>query len=741
MRVSGVCCLAVLSCQLFGFAERTAELRCKDGQNLPVSGVEVTVRNAARGVEVRCVTQSGTGSCRVTLPSDGEYVVRAKAEGLEGEAILQAGASAAAITLQPTMLSSSVTVVSGSRTEELQEESATKVDVVSRQQIVNTGYERVSDLLQEMPGVLVRRGNTSTVGGEQIQGIDSRQVLVLQDGLPVLGARGIKSGVVNLNRQSSGRLNRIEVAKGTSSSLYGSDAIGGVINMITQEPSTPLEGGLVLSGGSLGMFDGRADVGGRRGRGYAYANLGTSRMDSYSLLPNSPTTVGPQVRRDDILFKTRFQAAPTFGIGFTANAYRNREEGRNASETGLVNGRALDSNQSYAVVADWVPGAATTVQMRGYTARYDEDSYTTPLTGGVTAAANLNERMNRLDTTVSHQFGSQHLLQGGAEWVQIQYRGLNRLAGDNVGQQITARDFWLQDKWTYRRLTATIGGRITDHSRFGNAAVPKFGLIYRLSDSVIVRGSFGMGFRAPDLGQLYFRFANPASFYQVIGNTRLTPEHSQSWQTGLTFRKTRYRLGMTLFRNNVRDLIDTRLIGTPRTAAELNSLLAEYRIEPIFNPLLGRQTFVYFNQARIFTQGVELDGEYAFTRRLRVSGAYTFLNAKDSITNAALLQRHRHTGVVRADYSIPKWGLTANVRGSFYSHWQLTNVTRGLPFQIWDAYGAKSWAKGFETFVAVDNFANSRDGKLQYATPSFDRPDYGRTARVGVRYRFGRSEF
>ena len=228
------------------------ELRCKDGQNLLVAGAEVTVRNQARGVEVRCTTQSGTGVCSVALPSDGEYLLRAKADGMEGEGVLQAGSATADVLLQPTMLTSSVTVVSGSRTEELQEESATKVDVLTREQMVNTGYERVSDLLQEMPGVLVRRGSTSTVGGEQIQGIDSRQVLVLQDGLPVLGARGIKSGVVNLNRQSSGRLNRIEVAKGTSSSLYGSDAIGGVINMITQEPGSPIEGGLVLSGGSLG---------------------------------------------------------------------------------------------------------------------------------------------------------------------------------------------------------------------------------------------------------------------------------------------------------------------------------------------------------------------------------------------------------------------------------------------------------------------------------------------------------
>ncbi len=174
----------------------------------------------------------------------------------------------------------------------------------------------------------------------------------------------------------------------------------------------------------------------------------------------------------------------------------------------------------------------------------------------------------------------------------------------------------------------------------------------------------------------------------------------------------------------------------------MNQLLVTYGIPPFFDPLLGRQTFIYANQSRIFTQGVELDGEYALTRSLRVSGAYTFLHAKDTVTNLALPQRHRHTGIFRADYTIPKLGLHTNVRGAFYSHWLLNAATgtRGLPFQIWDAYVSKPWPRRVETFLAVDNLNNSRDAKLQLPVPSFDRPDYGRTVRAGLRYRFGKTE-
>jgi outer membrane receptor for ferrienterochelin and colicins len=709
-----------------------------DPTGKPVAHVMVTAG------KFQCVT-GAAGTCALPLPA-GTHRLFAQNGDLEAVAEVRVTANPDPVTLRLALpvLRSAVTVVSGSRQEELQEDSTVKVDAVTRPQMLTTGYERVSDVLQEIPGVLVRRGSTSTVGGEQIQGIDSRQVLVLQDGLPIVGARGIKSGAINLNRQSSGRLSRVEVAKGSGSALYGSDAIGGVINMITREPQSPFQGGFTVSGGSLGMVDGRGDLGGRWRNLTLFTDLGESRMDSYRLIPNSLTTVGPEVRRQDILFKTRYQFHSNFALGFTANAYRNRDLGRNAGEQGPVIGLSNDSTQSYALTADWTLDQNTTLQARAYAARYDENSLSTPIgRPEPPSPANLNERLKRLDATLSRAFGTRNLLQGGVEWSQTLYRGANRLVGDNAGQQVTMTDTWIQDKWTVNRwLTLTAGGRVTAHSLFGNAAVPKAGAIVRLNNSWILRGSFGLGFRAPDLGQLYFRFANPANFYQVIGNPNLKPEHSQSFQVGTLYRARRYRVGVTLFRNNIRDLIDTRLMGTPRTAADLNAILAVNGIPAFFNPLLNRQTFIYFNQARIFTQGFELDGEYAVNRNLRASGAYTYLNALDRVTRLALAQRHRHQGQIRVDYAIPRLGLVTNIRGSYFSHWLLNAAagTRGLPYQIWDAYLGKDLPRGFQTYLALDNFNDSRDAKLQLANPTFDRPDYGRTFRIGLRYRFGGRE-
>ncbi len=722
---------------------RQIDVKVTDEGGRAVPDTLVTARRTVSGARQTCRTDA-EGRCRIAASVAGDYQVSATRDGMTDTtsriSLREEGSVSIELKLRVASVQSAVTVVSGSRLEELQEESPSKVEVVTRQQMQSTGYERVTDVLAEMPGIVTRRSASASVGGEQVQGIDSRQVLVLQDGLPVVGARGIKSGALNLNRQSVGRLERVEVAKGAGSPLYGSDAIGGVINMITREPRQPVEGGLSLSGGSLGAVDFRGDIGGRYKGWSQFLNLEAHRQDAYGLIAANPVTVGPQYRRNDLLYKTRLQATAKLALGFTANAYHNHELGRSLSETGYVSGDANDSQQNYTGVVDYTLSSRTLWQTRGYLARYDENSRTTPLAGGTAATANLNERLRRLDSTLSHQFGQANFLQGGMEWTQNVYMGANRLVGDNAGQQVTTNDYWVQDRGQIGRVTLNAGGRVTHHSLYGNAAVPKVGVVYRLSDHWVARAAWGQAFRAPDLGQLYFRFANPASFYQVIGNPNLRPEHGSSYQAGVAFRASRFRGGFTVYRNQIRDLIDSYLAGTPRTAAELQEVLVVYGIPSNFSPFLGRQTFVYRNLSRIKTEGFELDGEYALNRRLRLAGAYTYLHAIDAVTQLALLQRHRHQGYAKLDYFHARWKLDANVRGTFYSHWQLSNTTRGLPYQIWDAYFSKEVYRGARAFAAVDNLNNSRDAKLRWPTPTFDRPDYGRMWRLGLRYQFARQE-
>ncbi|MEK7405541.1 MAG: TonB-dependent receptor [Acidobacteriota bacterium] len=720
-----------------------------DAAGLPVPGASVTLRKIVTGLsEHRRTDDAGRYSFDGLRP--GSYWLVASRPGLsdQGRLVEVAGADVLRdvnFSLPVAGLIQQVTVVSSSRVEELQEESPVKVEAVTREQMRDTGYERVSDVLAEIPGVVTRGGSraSAAVAGEQIQGIDSRQVLVLMDGLPIVGARGIKSGVMNLSRQSVSRLERVEVVKGAASSLYGSDAIGGVINMITREPSNPFEMNLNLSGGSLSALDARADFGTQVKNLSAFLDLERHQQQAYALIPDSPTTVGPRYRRNDLLFKTRYTLNPRAALGFTANAYHNNDLGSALGETGLTRITSNDSNQNYGLTGDFVLAPSTLLQVRGYSARYDENSQMNPLTGQPAPPdlANLNERYRRLDATLGHHLGARQFVQLGGEWVQDLYRGANRLVGDNAGQQVTTTDGWFQDRiQLFRRATLTVGGRYQNHSRFGGYFVPKAGLVVRAAEHLTLRASYGHGFRAPDLGQLYFRFANPASFYQVIGNPNLQPEASRSYSAGAVYTRSRFRLGLNLYRNDVRDLIEPLLVGTPRTTAELKAIEGRYGIPSTFNPLLGRMLFIYANLGRIYTRGFEVDGDASLGRGFRVRGAYTFLDARDKVSGAPLTQRHRHQGFLAGEYFHRRWGLLANVRGSLFSSYLLNAQTRSraYPYRLWGLSASKRLAGGCSIYGTIDNLFDSTDRKLRQPTPTFDRPDYGRTFRIGLRYSFAR---
>ncbi|HEY8461366.1 MAG TPA: TonB-dependent receptor, partial [Blastocatellia bacterium] len=315
---------------------------------------------------------------------------------------------------------------------------------------------------------------------------------------------------------------------------------------------------------------------------------------------------------------------------------------------------------------------------------------------------------------------------------------------------ISFASVWAQDRLSFaNRATVTLGLRFDNHSIFGSAVSPKAGLNFRVTDYWRVRASYGRGFRAPDLGQLFYRFLNPTNFYQVIGNPNLRPEYAHSIQVGgeFTSRNRRARFGVHLFRNEVEDLIDSVSLGFISSPQQLQQVAAREGIDlAAFRPALGRLLFLYKNITQAVTQGVEFDGDVLLPSGFSLGGAYAYLNARDDENRLSLLNRHKHQGNVRLAWeSGARLGLRANLRGTFYSKWinahasfnQATGVLTPavIPpgFSLWDFYAGKRVYRGLEFFGAVDNFTNSRDPNVGSPLPIL-RPELGRTFRVGMRF-------
>lgn len=738
--------------------------RVADVNGAALPGASVTLHNLSTGLERSGVT-SADGSFAFPGARDGRFRITATITGFAATSVILELPRNDAITLQlePAALAERITVISGSRQEELRESLNTKVDVIGRSRIRDTGYESVAEVLQELPGVLTRRGSASGnsgSGGEQIQGIDSRQVLVLFDGQPVIGARGIKSGIINLDRQSVGNLESIEVVKGASSALYGSDAIGGVINQISRDPKAPMELNLTASGGSQGRADYRSEIGFGGEKFSAFFSGERHKQNPFDLTPTTFDTTGAGFGRTDAYAKLRYKVAPNFSLGAWSRGYWNQARGRSRGEEGNQESVTDEDSQSFNLQGDWMIHPRVTAQARGYFSRFDEIGLNTlvPPSRAI-APGNLFERYGKVDGSVNAILGEHQLLQVGADWTTDRYRGLNRLANDS-GHQMDTASVFAQDKISLgNRATVTVGGRFDHNSIFGSVFSPKAGVNVRLHELFRARFSYGRGFRAPDLGQLYFRFLNPTNLYQVIGNPDLRPERANSFQLGGEFnsRGRTARLGVNIFYNDVENLIDSVSLGFVASSPQLSALSQQYGIDlTVFRPALNRLLFLYQNVAEARTYGVEVDGDVNLTRGFLFGGAYTYLSARNLKAGLPLANRHPHQGNIRLAWeSNSSLGLRWNLRGTFYSQRiqtlgaTTTNAQTGavtvtpdvIPpgFIYWDFYLAKRIHRGLEFFGSVDNFTDSRDPNVERlnatgAPLAIYRTELGRTFRVGMRF-------
>ena len=732
----------------------------RDSSGAAIARPTIVIRQLPAGLE-RVITGSADGTFSMPALPDGRYAIVASAPGFSAatEVIQVPGAPPAAITLTPAPIVEQVTVVSASRQEELRDTLNTRVDVISRGRIEETGgHETVGEILREIPGVVTRRGSeTAGAAGEQIQGIESRQVLVLLDGQPIAGARGIKrGGVLNLDRQSSSRLERVEVVKGASSTLYGSEAIGGVINLITRQPSAPFDVSASFFGGDFGAVGARIDSGFKRGSTFGIFEVERHQHDGFDLTPTTFDTTGAPYRRYDAMAKVQHQFAPSVSLTAVVTGYRNSTLGKSVGELGPQSDDVQDHSLGANLAARWL-GAKTTVEARGYLSDFSEEAnaFLAPPRSAPAPPASLEQQLRKFDVMLTRTAGSRHLIQAGAEWTRDHYEGTNRILDEEGGHEADTVVGWAQHRWSATdRLTTTIGARIDHRSDFETAISPKAAASYRLSEHLHARASYGRGFRAPDLGQLYYRFLSPSNFYQVIGNPSLAPEYAHSWQVGAdsTLLQRRVRVGLNLFRNDVRDLIESVSVGFAATPAQMAALLEREGLDPAFRPALGRPVLTYRNLFDVVTQGVEFDSEAALTRTLSLAGAYTFLTATDGENDRELTGRHRHHGHVRLSWIPARSGFRASLRATFFSSWIASRTTLAgggvsdtvAPrFSLWDAFFSQRVGRGVSAFLNVENIADNLDPNtgvlLANGTPApIHRPEAGRAVRAGVQWTFTR---
>jgi len=576
-------------------------------------------------------------------------------------------------------------VVTATRIEWPVDKTASFITVISRSDIERRHVESVGDLLRSVPGLnVVQSGSAGKASSLFVRGANSNHVLVLLDGMPV---NDPTTGAFDFSELAPGAIERIEIVRGPHGILYGSNAIGGVINIITSTNTEGPRRSVSLGGGSYRSAEG------------AISLSGGEKTYHYSYTLSGETTDGPAA--NDFSKNLTFSGSASSRMTATSSVslslrYREADGGLrgprfdtdpNAEQGG---GHFLVS-ASYRqfVSGTWSYSVRTSFLSREITWKDPLD----PLESGPFAGdgfSEINSRVKSIAWQNDLRFSEAAWMISGVEWKEEQTTnsGYSPFGTTSFDDRTRNGSVFANGILDFAKLpTASVGARLDDHSEFGTVATYKFSLSYPVPRTgAAIKGSVGTGFRAPSLNELY---------YPGYGNPELAPEKTLGYDLGVRrdFGGARASVEIAYFNNTYRNMI------TSNPATWLADNIGE-----------ARSSGVEFQSFFSPVEGVTLKGFYAFTR------------TEDRATGKQLLRRPRHSGGGSVSYRRDSFDvlLSASRIGA-----RLDNDFGGPNGEYFNpAYTRLDMAvtyrarEGTELFCRVDNVTDARyDEVAGYPAP------------------------
>lgn len=617
------------------------------------------------------------------------------------------------------------------------------VQIVSKADIKKSNSLRLADILNEQTGLITV---SDFGGGEgiQLQGLDSQYTLVLIDGVPLVGR---SAGTLDLNRITVGNIKQIEIVKGASSSLYGSEALGGVINIITEKPKYGFRGETNFRTGSFGTTDIGASLSNREDK--LGLSLFVNRFSSGGFDFDKSTPVATVSPFENYTFdgKITYEFTEKLDLVLSGRIFSQEQENmaQNAQTLALYKGQST--------INEWNTRLTTTYQFSAdfegifemYATQYKTAEFLNDVQGNLFSESNFNQTFLRPEFRSTWTLPKSELTSG----IGLTHETLDRTFFDEK-PVFNAPFVFSQYDWTpNENLNVIIGARFDAQNQYQSQFNPKFAINYKFSNKFSAKASAGRGFKAPDFRQLFFNFSNSTVGYRVLGfnvvsdiipelenqqqvvvreginltsfEGNLRPESATNFNLGVSYQLfTKIKTDINFFRNDISNLIDTRAIATDLAS--------------------GQNIFSYVNVDEVYTQGLEYNLSYTPSDNLKMSFGYQLLYAKDKEAEAdfragrvnatstiiltedqyfGLFNRSRHMGNFKVFYTIPSWNLDMNLRTTYRSRFGLfdTNGNNYLDtfdnfangYAIVDIAFNKMLFRNYEIGFGADNLFNFTD--------------------------------
>ena len=562
--------------------------------------------------------------------------------------------------------------------------------VLSSEDIVRSGAGNVIDLLQQQRGIVVsRNGGPGTTASVFMRGGDSKQTVVLVDGVRIGSST---SGIANWTALPLANIDRIEIIYGPLATMYGADAIGGVVQVFTRRGAGPARFSAAVSAGSAGAVAAEQSVAGSTNRiNYGFA-LAHEQDEGFSATkPGNFSYNGDDdgYRKRSASGRLAYSIAPGHEAGILFMHSRLAAQYDNGAATYDARSVQQLDNGSLFSTHQLTPGWR--VSLQGSLA-YDKS--TTFANASATGQSNLDTRLTA--------YSAQSDLALGPDLLQLV---LERREEDVVSSSTRALNIGRDTNsaavaYSLKRGAhlASASGRIDDSSQYGSTSTGSLGYGYRITPRLRASASAGTSFRAPTFNELYF----PS--YGVASNR---PEHGKNLEAGLAYTGARIEASAAYYRNRMTDL----LVSTSRCPVEV----ATHPFGCAYN----------VNQASM--SGLSL-GARAQIGAFELRGSADFQDPRDDTTGKQLVRRARRHGMLALEYSSGALttGAAVQLSGKRFED-GANRVTLG-GYGVLNLFASYRFAPDW-TVIARWNNATDKQYELArtYATA-------GSQAYVGVRY-------